>query len=356
MRKRSAAFNALTFFLAMVLACNSAFACSWAAFFAPKQGAAGDAGAEAAIAVVGRTMDWGYSDNAVVRGVKAGTELYTAEARYNPMKYTAKYASIQITCFKPDLIGEALNEKGLQGSLLYLEGAKLPDYRENVPGVNPFWFLGYVVSVFDSVEEVVRYLREGEFNLLHLANPMAEGSLPSPYLPFHYAFADASGGSAIVEFIDGELRIYDDPSDNALTNEPPYHIHKALDLAYYRPNGSIATFDRRARARLYLDDMHKSGKVVDAPTAIMAMRGLLASVFAGTEEIDRSIPEADPGKVKENIYPTQWWTVIDLKEPTYYLTRIESWCAEIYDFAMVAAMERERGVLLPEECPNPKIP
>lgn len=353
--KHSGPFAALAFLLVACLVCNPAAACSWALFTLPDP-KPGEAPGEATVAVVGRTMDWEYSDDAVVWGVKAGARLRTAEAQHNPLSYTAKYASIQITSFAPDLVSEAMNEKGLQGSALYLEGSKYPEYRENAHGMNPLWFIGYAVSMFDSVDQVVRCVREGGFNFLHVANPLVEGSQPSPYLPIHFAFADAKGGRAIIEFLDGEAAVHADWSDNALTNEPPYPVHKALELAKYRPNGSISTIDRRARANLHLRDMYKSGKVVDSPTAIMAMRGLLASVFAGMEEIDRSIPESDPAKTREHVYPTQWWTVIDLKNTTYYLTRIESWCAEVYDFSMVAAMEGQRDVLRPERCPFPNIP
>ncbi|MDL2266553.1 linear amide C-N hydrolase [Desulfovibrio sp. OttesenSCG-928-G15] len=356
-RKPTKLFSALILSLIMTLCCNPVFACSWAFFKLPLPKAPGEKTGWTTAAIVARTMDWGYMDEAVIKGVKAGAVLRTAEDELdNPLTYTAKYASIQIFSFGKNMVSDALNEMGLQGSLLYLEGSKLPDYREGAHGVDPFLFIAYAVSVFDSVDEVVQCVREGRLNFLHVANAMKEGSQPSAHLPFHFAFSDVTGGRAIIEFIDGKAKIYNDLEDSALTNEPVYSVHKALEKSDYQPNGSISTIDRRARAKRYLKEMYASGLVTDTPGALMAMRGLVASVFAGLEEIDRSETETESEKMRDFVYPTQWWTLTDLQSGTYYLTRLDSWCAEVYTFAMVANMPENQGVLVPAARSHPKIP
>ncbi|MDL2266554.1 linear amide C-N hydrolase [Desulfovibrio sp. OttesenSCG-928-G15] len=333
MRQRKYSTLALAAALIVLLSCGQALACSWAAF------------CSGSAAVVGRTMDWvGRKDEAQVMGIGRGVAQKTAESGKG-LEYTTQYASIRITSFG-GLSSDVLNEKGLQGSVLYLEGSRLPgaDQQKALPGMDPLHFISYAASTCATVKEVILTL--GNFHFLPRNNPMVEGSEPGYDLPFHYAFADASGDKAVIEFEDGKLVYYHGPENDALANDPHYSAMLALDEAKYQPNGSIISIDRRARAKLYLKDMTERG-VDSAPRAMRAMRGLLATVFAGLTE---SYPTAEGGT-----YHTQWWTLTDLKNPTYYLTRLDSWCAEIYDFSLFPK-DGFTGELKPlADCPYKKI-
>lgn len=322
-------------FVSAVLAlslCRPAVACSWAVFTSPNT------------AVVGRTMDWtNRPDDAKVMGIGRGVTRKTAESG-TPLEYVTRHASIQIESLGVG-ISDALNEKGLQGSVLYLEGSRMPilDAKDARHDMDPYLFLGYAVSTCATVKEVVLSL--GGFNFLPREDPLVAGSEPSHELPLRYVFADAAGDNAVIEFIDGKVEYYLNSGALALANEPPYSVIRILEEMNYQPNGSISTIDRQARARLYLADMRERG-VDETPRAIKAMRGLLATVFAGYSEIDPDWGET---------YHTQWWTVIDLKNPAYYLTRLESWCAEIYDFGLFPR-EGFMGVIKPSaDCPYEKI-
>lgn len=320
----------------LILAGATAQACSWAAYV------------NGQAAVAGRTMDWYYTDQAVIKGHGQGVVVKAADTA-NALEYTAKYASIQIHSFEAGVIADAINEKGLQGSLLYLDRSTLPAPQEGRKDINPYEFLSYAVSNFATVNEVVDSL--GTLNFLPAANVLSGpdgkklANKPENW-PFHFAFADTSGDKAIIEFVDGKMEVYHDKTEDALSNEPFYIVHRTLEAFGYQPNGSISTIDRRARAKLYLNDMHER-KVNTSERALMAMRGLLASVFAGTEEIDRTS--------NNEVYPTQWWTLIDMKAKKYYFTRIESWCAEIYDFSMFAPDQPTVSTLKAAECPYPAI-
>ena len=100
-----------------------------------------------------------------------------------------------------------------------------------------------------------------------------------------------------------------------------------------------------ARAKLYLRDMYER-KVVTNDRALMAMRGLLATVFAGTEEIDRA---------ENEVYPTQWWALVDQHAGRYYFSRIESWGTEIYDFTMFDPSKAEVVELKAPASPYPPM-
>lgn len=331
--KRTQPFFILTAAVLAAALCRPAAACSWASFASPNA------------AVVARTMDWtNRTDNAEVLGIGRGVTRKTAEGG-NPLEYVTKYASIQILSLGAG-VSDALNEKGLQGSVLYLEGSRLPaPNAENarLHDMDPFFFLSYAVSTCATVKEVVLSL--GTFNFLPREDPLAAGSERSLDLPIRFVFADAGGENAVVEFLDGKMTYYANKGDLAVANEPPYGVVQGLEEMGYQPSGSINTIDRQARARLYLADMRERG-VDDTPRAIRAMRGLTATILAGYAEIDPDWGET---------YHTQWWTVVDLKNPAYYLTRLESWCAEIYDFSLFPR-EGFAGAIKPAaDCPYEKI-
>lgn len=320
--------------LCFMLTGGPAQACSWAAF------ANGNA------AVVARTMDWYCADNASVYGHGRNMTVKAADTP-NALEYTSKYASLQFHSFG-DLVIEAMNEKGLQGSILFLEGSELPLPRAGRKDVNPNQFISYVVSNFATVQEAVDNLDRINFSPAHMNIP-GPGGKPLNYKiekwPGHFALADATGDKAVIEFIGGKVTVYHGRQYDAMTNEPPYQIHLFLDSMGYQPNGSITPQDRRSRAKNYLRDMYER-KVETPQRALLAMRGLLASVHAGTEEIDR---------VENEVYPTIWSVLADQKGMKYYLSRYDSWCWEIYDFSLFNPEKPEAAALKTAKSPYEKI-
>ena len=320
--------------LSIVLTANPALASSWAAY------------TNGAASIVARTVDWYHTDNAVALGCGRGVKVKADEGP-DGVEYTSKYASIQIASFGR-LVGEALNEKGLQGSILYLDDSRLPPAKDGRKDIDPYQFIAYAVSNFATVQEVVDSLSTLNFspkaNALKDANGNQIATKPENW-PYHYALADAAGDRVIIEFVDGVMQMYHGKNEDAMSNEPPYDVHKTLELFQYQAGGTISTIDRRARAKQYLKDMYER-KVVENDRALMAMRGLLASVFAGTEEINRA---------ENEVCPTQWWALADQNARRYYLTRIESWCAEIYDFSMFDPAKAEVVALKAAASPYPSL-
>lgn len=321
--------------LAVFLSGASALACTWAAF------------ANGGVAVVARTMDWYCSDNAVAKGHGRNVPERAADTP-DGVEYEAKYASIRMHAFASGMVTEAMNEKGLQGSILFLDGSELPAAQPGRKDVKPTRFISYAVANFATVRELVDALPALNFTPDHMSIPGAGGvtlDYPLEKWPGHFAFADATGDKAIIEFVGGEVKVYHGREHDAMTNEPTYDIHRALDDIGYQPNGTISTVDRRMRAKHYLRDMRERG-VATSARALLALRGLIASVYAGTEEIDRS---------ENEVYPTVWSSLADQKAGRYYVSRYDTWCAEIYDFDMFSPEKAEVAVLEAAGCPYAKI-
>lgn len=317
--------------LALSIIGSPAYACSWAAF------------ANGKAALVARTMDWYCNDNAIMKGHGRNMPVKAADSP-NALEYRSKYASLQVHSFDNGPVSEGMNEKGLQGSMLYLEGSRQPaalPARKDVCILN---LVSYALDNFASVQELVDSLSRINIISPDFSLPGSDGkrlAYKKGELPLHFAFADASGDKVVIEFLKGELNIYHGKEHSAMTNEPAYEVHLAVEAFGLRPDGSIGTIDRWGRARAYLRDMHERG-VADSGRALAAMRGLLASVWAGTEEIDRT---------ENEVYPTIWGALADQNSKKYYVTRYNTWCWEQYDFSMFAIDKPEAVALQAKACP-----
>lgn len=330
--KRSYRSIALATMLSVLLACTgTAFACSWAAY---------TAGAES---IVARTMDWYEDDSAVVKG-HGRNEAVKAADTPNALEYKAKYASIQVHSFS-DIVIEAMNEKGLQCSVLFLEGSELPAPSPDRKDVSVANYVSYVISNFATVREVTDNLPKINIAPASLHGIPAAGGAPLDYkperAPFHFAIADAGGDRAIIEFLQGTIKLYHGPEYDAMTNEPNYEVHLYLDEAGYQPNGTILPVDRRSRAKQYLADM-RARKTDGHKRTLLAMRGLLATVNAGTEQIDQ---------IENEVYPTIWSALADQTNRAYYISRYDTWGTEFYDFSMFPNEKPEAVTLKPAANP-----
>lgn len=77
------------------------------------------------------------------------------------------------------------------------------------------------------VAEFCRWAFEGHSSVATVKEGLKKVNFVGPFLPLHFALRDATGVSAVVEFVDGEMRIYDDANDGVtgfgiMTNDPQY--------------------------------------------------------------------------------------------------------------------------------------
>ncbi|MDL2263595.1 linear amide C-N hydrolase [Synergistaceae bacterium OttesenSCG-928-I11] len=327
---RGIALAIVTIFLAVTA--GPSFACSWAAY------------TEGSASVVARTMDWYFDDNVVVKGHGRGIAV-KANDTPNALEYKSKYASIQFHSFETGIVIEGMNEQGLQCSVLFLDDSELPPLDPERKDVGILNFVSFVVSNFSTVREVTADLAEINVAPASIADIFSQVESSHEYdpqkAPLHFAIADTGGDRAIVEFIDGKTKVYRGAAHDTLTNEPHYDVHLYLDSALYRPDGSNLPADRRARARQMLADM-RARKVDESRRALLAMRGVLATVHAGTEQIDF---------VENDVYPTIWSALADQNGGTYYLWRYDAWNPEYYDFGMFDPTKPEVVTLASPETP-----
>lgn len=157
-------------------------------------------------------------------------ELFNSFASDSTKGFTWKglYGFVGVTA--PEYSGEnfaldGLNEKGLSVQGLYFP--KFVGYApctDESKSLTCFSFTNYVLSNFKNVSEV----KNGLSKLDVVAEPC---KLNGNVEPFHFQVNDADGHAIVVEFVDGETKIYDNDF-GVMTNSPDFPIH-LINLGNY---------------------------------------------------------------------------------------------------------------------------
>ncbi|MEG6508049.1 choloylglycine hydrolase family protein [Methyloligella sp. 2.7D] len=174
--------------------------------------------------VYGRTMEFGMPLNSNIAVVPRGI---TFEANTLPGKkswsWTGKYAATGMNFLGTPNLVDGVNEKGLAGGMLYFPGYAGyvdPAKADLDKAMGPWQFLTWALTNFATVDEVKTAL--GEIQIGNFAPPFNFGGQKS--IPLHYTLHDATGNSIVIEPIDGELKVYDNPL-GVLTNAPTFDWH-----------------------------------------------------------------------------------------------------------------------------------
>ena len=181
--------------------------------------------------------------------------------------------------------------------------ASADDKRPTLP--NSAW-VQYVLDNYATTAEAVEALRKEEFRMVPIQAPTGEPGT------VHLSISDASGDSAIFEYIDGKLTIHHGKQYQVMTNSPTFDRQQPL-VDYWKEIGG-STFlpgtnratDRFARLSYYVNEAKQS----DDP------REAVATVFSLMRNVSVPIGIKIPGK--PNIADTLWLTVSDQKNKVYY--------------------------------------
>jgi choloylglycine hydrolase len=160
--------------------------------------------------------------------------------------------------------------------------------------------------MFASVAEAVEGLSAPPYGVV---SPLLPGGHAATG---HLALSDATGDSAIFEYLDGALVVHHGADFTVMTNDPTYDQQLALCFYWDEVGGNAMLpgterpADRFVRARYYLNGSTPTGD---------AEHGL-AEVFAIVRNV--SVPMIRSTPDKPNVAPTLWRTAIDHRSLTYY--------------------------------------
>ncbi|MCW5736222.1 MAG: linear amide C-N hydrolase [Enhydrobacter sp.] len=259
--------------------------------------------------MVARTMDWPESTEPVLvafpRGMardggKAGGDVVV---RDNALQWTSKFGSLATTIYG---IGTAdgLNEAGLAAHMLYLNAADFGPRDTGKPGLHAGLWAQYLLDNAATVGEALK-LFEG----IQIVMVEAKGHKAK----VHLAIEDATGDSAIIEFIGGKPVIHHGRQYTVMTNDPTYDQQLALleKQDFSKPAsdmplpGNVNPVDRFQRATYYKRLLPKPKDEREAAASILAIARNV------------SVPFGAPYK-GFGIYNTEYRTAANLTEKRYY--------------------------------------
>ena len=156
------------------------------------------------------------------------------------LAWNARFGFIYLDGFGQNIALDGMNEAGLSFEYLYLPGETeyqtVPNGHES-QALSYAQFGNWILSNFKSIDEVKQAL-----DSVYVVPEMLPG-LGTTVLPAHASITDSTGKGIIVEFINGEKKIYD--SIGIMTNSPQYNWHVTnlrnyLNLSPFSPKPVVA--------------------------------------------------------------------------------------------------------------------
>lgn len=173
--------------------------------------------------VFGRTLEWGSFDlhsrvTVIPRGYKYATHMPDGKTGF---AWTARYGVVGIDAVGKDIVVEGINEKGLSVGLFYHPGFAV--YQAYDPAlaaqsIGPTDVGQYLLTTCANVDEV-----RAAISKIHVV-PVVEPALGFA-APVHFIVTEPSGKAIVIEYLKGELTIFDAPL-GVITNAPSYDWHE----------------------------------------------------------------------------------------------------------------------------------
>lgn len=268
--------------------------------------------------LAGRTMDWPESTEPVLtvfpRGLarNGGTLRGTTVVGDNPLLWTSTFGSLVTTLYGAGT-ADGLNEAGLAAHMLYLESTDLGPRDPERPGLQIALWIQYLLDGAATVKAALDLLDSCQLVPVEMRGFRAT---------VHVALEDASGDSAIIEYIAGRRQVHHDRSYTIMTNEPAYdeqlrllqeQVRTLRGLGHDQPSsevpvpGNVNAVDRFQRAAYF------SALLPEPADDRQAVAGILAVTR------NASVPFGAPYREgRFRTYNTEYRTVCDLTGKWYF--------------------------------------
>ncbi|MHB1516690.1 MAG: linear amide C-N hydrolase [Acidimicrobiales bacterium] len=256
------------------------------------------------LVVTGRSMDWMTPTGSNLWAFPAGLERDGASAKH-ALRWTSRLGSVISTMYDRATV-EGVNAAGLAAHALYLASSQYPRRDAGVPGMSVSAWTQYALDMFDTVVAAVDGLSNAGFQVTNATLPGDHAATG------HLSLADASGDSAILEYLEGMLVVHHGPEFQVMTNDPTYEQQLTL-CTYWDEVGGEAMLpgterpaDRFVRARHYLQRAPATGDE----------RQGVAEVFSIIR--NASVPFIEAVPERPNVASTLWRSAVDHRSLTYY--------------------------------------
>jgi choloylglycine hydrolase len=212
--------------------------------------------------VAGRTMEWAYAmDWQLIYSPKGSVYNLSAPAQLSskPIPVKSKYALFGIgTALENDALLEGQNSAGLA-----LSGNFLPGFtqystvtKKDKKYLSVLDFGKFVLGNFATVAEVKSELPKYKVWAPEIKNLPVEPSI-------HFMISDKSGQTVVVEFINGEMRLFDQTAQ-VLTNSPTYDWHM-INIRNYLNLSNVAVQQRDSGHGTNVTQFGQGGGAIGLP-------------------------------------------------------------------------------------------
>lgn len=255
--------------------------------------------------MVGRNMDWDLDMRTNLWVYPRGLAHRSID-KTNPLTWTSRYGSLVATGY--DLVvTDGINEKGLSAHMLWLPSSDYGERNPALPGLSVVFFAQFYIDNFATVDEAVRFMESGDIQI----TPYFDMGT-NRWIKIHIALDDASGDSAVIEYVKGQLHIYHGRQYTILTNAPTYdkqlqNLKAYLGFGGDKPlPGTTLSTDRFVRAAYYSSHLPKANSTRDQ----------LAKLLRIMENVVE--PEGVAAPERAIVVPTIWRVIADLTHRIYY--------------------------------------
>lgn len=255
--------------------------------------------------ITARSMDWKTDVGTNIWAFPQGMKR-SGNAGPNSIEWTSTYGSIVASGYDLSTT-DGMNEAGLVTNLLWLVESSYPKEKTDKPTLSISAWAQYVLDQFATVEEAVNHLKTEPYTLVSDFVP-GEDRLAT----LHMSISDATGDSAIIEYIDGKQVIHHSKKYNVMTNSPTFDKQLALS-EYWKGIGGLVMLpgtnraaDRFVRASFYVDALPKPE---DPNLATAAVFSVIRNV---------SVPLGITTPDEPNISSTRWRSVSDQTNKRYF--------------------------------------
>jgi choloylglycine hydrolase len=187
--------------------------------------------------VIARSMEFATDLKSNIRSSTRGRIFKEIAPNGEPaMHWQAKYGYLFLDGFEQDFAIDGMNEHGLSYEALYLPletRYQIVPLNKNQQSI-PYTRLGdWILSNFKTIEEVRNALKN-----IYVYQQKLPG-LGDSVFPLHASVFDASGKGLVIEFIGGDMQVYN--HIGVMTNSPgyPWHVinlQNYLNLSPYNPH------------------------------------------------------------------------------------------------------------------------
>ncbi|MBI5262882.1 MAG: linear amide C-N hydrolase, partial [Bradyrhizobium sp.] len=160
--------------------------------------------------ITARSMDW-KSEMPTNLWIFPRGMTRSGEVGPNSLQWKSKYGSVIASAYEVST-ADGMNEAGLVANVLWLVESEYPKFDSSRPGLTIAAWAQYVLDNFATVQEAVDVLEKDSFAIV-------TDNVPGQKLlaTLHLSISDATGDSAIIEYIKGKPVIHHDRKYQVMT-------------------------------------------------------------------------------------------------------------------------------------------